>query len=95
MEQVNDLFVPTPYDRTLWTRDNRWFVYDFKNGPVEQTWGLEFDDHGNFKGAVKIGDGIDPRLSSDGQKIIAVKHTEISSETVEYPLPRTASLANK
>lgn len=87
MEQVNELFVPTPYDRTLWSDDKRWFVYDFKSGEREEIWGLEFDPNGKFKGAKKLGDGLDPRLSPDGKTIVSLRQNGGRTEPVEYTLP--------
>src|SRR5690606_13524099 len=60
MEQINDLFVPTPYDRTVWSADKRWFVYDFKSGDQHEIWGLEFDPDGKFRRATRFGEGLDP-----------------------------------
>ncbi len=87
MEQVNDLFVPTPYDRTLWSDDKRWFIYDFKNGEQEEIWGLEFDAKGNFKGAKKLGEGVDPRWAADGRTIVSLRQNGGRVEPVEYTLP--------
>lgn len=87
MEQVNELFVPTPYDRTLWSDDKRWFVYDFKNGDQEEIWGLEFDPSGKYKGAKKLGEGVDPRLAADGKTIVSLRQNGGRTESVEYALP--------
>ena len=86
MEQVNDLFVPTPYDRTAWSADKRWFVYDFKSGDQQEIWGLEFDAKGTFKGATKFGEGTDPRVSPDGT-IASLRNVGGRFEPVEYKLP--------
>lgn len=86
-EQITTHFVPTPYDRTLWTQDKRWLIYDFKSGPREETWGLQFDDSGNVIRTTKFGDGIDPRLQDDGQTIVCVKRDGERVQPVEYRLP--------
>ena len=86
-EQVTDRFVPTPYDRTQWTQDKRWLIYDFKSGPREETWGLQFDSNGNVIRTTKFGEGIDPRLQEDGQTIVCVKHDGERVVPVEYKLP--------
>ena len=86
-EQVTAHFVPTPYDRTLWTQDKRWLIYDFKSGPREETWGLQFDDSGNVIRTTKFGEGIDPRLQDDGQTIVCVKHDGERVQPIEYRLP--------
>lgn len=86
MQQVNELFVPTPYDRTVWSNDKRWFVYDFKNGTQEETWGLRFDDKGNLLKAQKLGEGIDPRLGPDGKTVVSVVHEGETAKEVVYRL---------
>ncbi|MFN7137776.1 MAG: hypothetical protein ACK4UN_00390 [Limisphaerales bacterium] len=87
MEQINDLFVPTPYDRTLWSQDKRWFIYDFKSGEREETWGLEFDDKGKLKSAKKLGEGIDPRWAEDGRTIVSQRQSGGTVQPVHYTLP--------
>jgi Tol biopolymer transport system component len=87
LEEVNDRFVPTPYDRTVWTQDRRWFVYDFKSGDRHEIWGLNFDPHGHFQGAVNFGEGLDPQLSDDGRTLIAQRQDGDVSRPVQYTLP--------
>ncbi len=86
MEQVNELFVPTPYDRTIWSKDKRWFVYDYKNGDQQEIWAMEFDAKGKAK-PHKIGEGLDPRWAVDGRTIVSVRDNGGRMETVEYKLP--------
>lgn len=87
MQGVNDLFVPTPYMRSGWSPDNRWFVYDFKQGEREETWGMEFDTQGNLLQTKKIGTGIDPRWKDDGRTLTALQHDGERVTAVEYTLP--------
>ena len=86
LHEVNNNFVPTPYSRSSWAPDKRWFVYDFKSGPREETWGLEFTPDGKFKKAVRIGEGVDPRWQDDGT-LVAMKHEGDTAKPVQYALP--------
>ncbi len=86
LQEVNEKFVPTPYSRSGWSPDKHWFVYDFKSGPREETWGLEFDRSGKFKQAKRIGDGVDPRWQ-DGKTFTATKHDGDQVQLVQYTLP--------
>jgi TolB protein len=88
LDQVTDLFVPTPYEKTTWSADQRWFVYDFKSGERQETWGLEFNHDGTVKRATKLADGINPQLQSDGRTLICEKSNEEGVvETVISSLP--------
>jgi hypothetical protein len=85
--EVTDQFVPPPYDKTLWSADKRWFIYDFKSGDQQETWGLEFDNGGKLKQAAKLADGINPRLQNDGQTLICERHVDGAVETIVSNLP--------
>ena len=87
LQQVNENFVPTPYDRTMWSPDNQWFVYDFKAGEQQETWGLQFDTGGKLKRATKLADGINPRWQEDGRTFVCEKTTATGTETIVASLP--------
>lgn len=87
LQAVNELFVPTPYDKTLWSGDKRWFVYDFKSGERQETWGLEFDADGSLKQARRLAEGINPRLQPDGRTLICEKSVDGVVQTVISNLP--------
>ncbi len=86
-QQVNELFVPTPYEQTIWSGDKRWFIYDFKSGDQEETWGLEFNSDGTFKKATKLADGINPRWQADGKTFVSDKTVDGSIQTIVSSLP--------
>ncbi|MCX8092343.1 MAG: hypothetical protein N3I86_15645 [Verrucomicrobiae bacterium] len=87
LDRVDDRFVPTPYRRTLWSADGRWFLYDFKNGETRQIWGLEFDGEGLLLRAVKLADGLDPQWIEDGKTFAYLRHTGEGDEPAEGRLP--------
>jgi Tol biopolymer transport system component len=87
MKELNDRFVPPPYDKTMWSPDKRWFVYDFKSGERQETWGLEFNADGTLKQATKLADGINPRWQNDGKTIVCEKTTEGATKTIVASLP--------
>lgn len=87
LEQVNEQFVPTPYDRTIWSQDKRWFLYDFKSGDQQETWGLEFNADGSMKRATKLADGVNPRWKDDGKTFVCEKQTDGSIQTIVSNLP--------
>jgi len=87
LEQVNEEFVPTPYDKTIWSGDKRWFLYDFKNGDQQETWGLEFDTDGTMKQATKLAEGINPRWQDDGRTFVCEKQVDGTIQTVVSNLP--------
>jgi hypothetical protein len=87
LEEVNDRFVPVPYDKTMWSKDQRWFVYDFKSGEQEETWGLEFEADGTMKRAAKLADGINPRWQGDGNTFVCEKHANGIAQMVFGNLP--------
>lgn len=87
LEQVNEHFVPTPYDRTLWSGDNRWFLYDFKAGDRQETWGLEFNPDGTMKQAAKLAEGINPRWKEDGRTFVCEKKVDGAIHTIVSSLP--------
>ena len=83
-ESVDENFVPTPYSpHTLWSKNGQWFIYDFKQGDREQTWGLKFDGTGNAK-PVKLADGTQPQWKIEGQSFFCQTS---DGRTVEATLP--------
>lgn len=79
--------VPVPYARTMWSKDGRWFIYDAKDGDIQETWGLQIDAQGNLQQATKLADGIDPQVMEDGS-VVSIKHHENGEmETVVSRLP--------
>jgi Tol biopolymer transport system component len=87
LQQVNELFVPTPYDKTIWSGDKHWFLYDFKSGERQETWGLEFNADGTMKQAAKLAEGINPRWQSDGRTFVCEKNTDGTIQTIVSNLP--------
>ncbi len=87
LDHVDERFVPTPYDRTLWSNDKRWFVYDFKSGDRQETWGLEFNANGTMKQASKLADGINPRWKEDGRTFVCERQVDGRTETIISSLP--------
>ena len=87
LQQVTKNFVPTPYDKTMWSPDKQWFVYDFKAGEQQETWGLQFDSKGKLKRAAKLADGINPRLQEDGRTLVCEKTTDTGTERIVATLP--------
>jgi Tol biopolymer transport system component len=75
LTSITEKFVPTPYLKTAWSADGRWFLYDFKNGPVEETWGLEFVDGDRLVRALKIADGLFPQFLEDGKHFTVHKQS--------------------
>ncbi len=87
LDQVDERFVPTPYDKTIWSGDKRWFLYDFKAGERQETWGLEFNSDGTMKQARKLADGLNPRWKEDGHTFVCEKQVDGSMETIVSNLP--------
>ncbi len=87
LREVNENFVPPPYDKTMWSADQRWFVYDFKSGDQQETWGLEFNADGTLKRANKLADGINPRWQDDGRTLVCEKTVDGSVQTIVSNLP--------
>lgn len=84
---VDETFVPTPYRKTLWSPDGRWFVYDFKNGDRQQIWGLEFGANGDLVRSAKIADGLDPSWAEDGKSFVYSKLVNGQTEAARAVLP--------
>jgi len=84
---VDDRFVPTPFKRTLWSSNGRWFLYDFKLGEREEVWGLEFDKEGHVVRALKVAAGLNPQWVDDGVSVAVQKTVdgEVKSAIVELP----------
>ena len=87
LKQVDENFIPTPYQKTIWSADGRWFLYDFKNGETRQTWGLEFNDSGKLWRAIKLADGLSPQWLEDGKTFAYLKYTNGLEEPAEGSLP--------
>jgi hypothetical protein len=87
LEEVNDRFVPTPYDKTIWSGNKQWFLYDYKNGDQQETWGLEFNPNGTMKQAKKLAEGINPRWREDGRIFVCEKIADGKIETIVANLP--------
>ena len=84
---VDETFVPTPYRQTIWSTDGRWFLYDFKNGDVQQIWGLEFGANGKLVRTVKLADGLNPQWDEDGKSFIYLRQTDSGQQPVVEKLP--------
>jgi hypothetical protein len=87
LREVNERFVPTPYDKTLWSENRHWFLYDFKNGDQQETWGLEFNDNGTMKRATKLAEGINPRWKDNGRTFVCERNVDGKIETIVSHLP--------
>jgi hypothetical protein len=86
MNESDEQWIPTPFQTAIWSKDGKWFLYDFKDGMIEQTWGLEFDDNGNFKRAARLADGLYPRWADD-QNFMCMKRKGDGFELVVEKLP--------
>jgi Tol biopolymer transport system component len=84
---VDETFVPTPYRKTIWSPDGRWFLYDFKSGEREQIWGLHFAANGNLLNATRIADGLDPAWTEEGRAFVYARrgHGRVESATATLP----------
>jgi hypothetical protein len=87
LDRVNEDFVPTPYDRTLWSSDQRWFLYDFKKGEQEEIWGLQFGPGGTLQRAEKLADGLEPQWRLDGRTFAYRQRDGNDVRVVEAVLP--------
>lgn len=87
-QSVDERFVPTPFQRTIWSSDGRWFVYDFKSGPREEVWALEFSTSGTLIRALAIAQGLDPQWVVDGSEIAVQQTADGVSQTVIIAVPR-------
>ncbi len=87
LEGVGDSFVPTPYQKTAWSADGRWFIYDFKNGSLQQIWGLEFDATGNLIKTLKLADGLFPQWLEDGKTFVYLKRIDSLVKPIVGRLP--------
>jgi WD40 repeat protein len=87
LKRVDESFVPTPYKKTLWSADGRWFVYDFKSGEVRQVWGLEFDVSGKLLRAMKLADGLAPQWLEEGKTFAYLKSESGSEQPAIGRLP--------
>jgi hypothetical protein len=85
---VDERYVPTPYKRTLWSMDGRWFLYDFKLGAREEVWGLEFSPSGDFVRALKIADGLDPQWLDSGASVVVQTTIDGLRQPVVTELPQ-------
>jgi WD40 repeat protein len=86
LAEVTDKFVPTPYEKTTWSADQSWFLYDYKSGDQQETWGLEFNASGKLVQATKLADGINPRWQG-GRTFVCDKHVDGTVQTIVANLP--------
>lgn len=87
LKVVDDSFVPTPYQKTVWSADGRWFIYDFKKGNIQQIWGLEFDTTGNLIRTLKLADGLSPQLMEEGRTFVYLKRVGTHIKPMVGKLP--------
>lgn len=87
LKQLDETFVPTPYQQTIWSADGRWFIYDFKRDDTRQIWGLEFDDNGKFLRALKLVEGLNPQWLEDGKTFAYERQRGDKSEPAVGRLP--------
>jgi Tol biopolymer transport system component len=87
LQEVNEHFVPPPYDKTIWSGDRRWFLYDFKSGDQQETWGLEFNPDGTMKQATKLADGINPRWQENGRTFVCERNVDGTLQSIVSNLP--------
>jgi Tol biopolymer transport system component len=86
-QAVDETFVPTPYRKTIWSADGRWFLYDFKSGAREQIWGLQFGTDGKLVRASKFADGLNPSWTQDGRTFAYSKRVNGQIEPAVGTLP--------
>lgn len=84
---VDENFVPTPYQKTAWSADGQWFIYDFKKGNLQQIWGLEFDTTGNLIRALKLADGLSPQWMEEGKTFVYLKRVGSIVKPIVERLP--------
>ncbi|MBE0540963.1 MAG: hypothetical protein IH623_06230 [Verrucomicrobia bacterium] len=87
MKQLDETFVPTPYQQTIWSADGCWFVYDFKSGDTRQIWGLEFEADGKFLRALKLAEGLNPQWLEDSKAFAYERQLGEHSEAAVGRLP--------
>ena len=88
MNENDETWVPTPSQNAWWSKDGRWFLYDFVDGRRQEIWGLEFGDKGAFKRALKITDGASPQWLDD-QRFVYLKQSADGSAPAIEKLPGT------
>jgi Tol biopolymer transport system component len=86
-QAVDETFVPTPYRKTIWSSDGRWFLYDFKSGEREQIWGLHFAANGDLMGTTKLAEGLDPTWTEEGRAFVYSKRVNDHIESAVTTLP--------
>ena len=86
-QAVDETFVPTPYPKTIWCPDGRWFLYDFKSGEREQIWGLQFAANGELLRASKLADGLDPSWTDEGKRFADSRRVNGHAETAVATSP--------
>jgi len=84
---VDETFVPTPYRKTIWSPDGRWFLYDFKSGERKQIWGLHFAASGDLMNAAKLADGLDPTWTEEGKTFVYSTQVNGHPESAVGTLP--------
>ncbi len=85
---IDDRFVPTPFKRTLWSSNGRWFLYDFKLGEKEEVWGLEFGTYGDLVRALKIAVGLNPQWVENGVSVAVQKMVDGKPKLTIVELPQ-------
>lgn len=85
---IDDRFVPTPFKRTLWSSNGRWFLYDFKVGEKEEVWGLEFGTDGYLVRALKIAVGLNPQWVENGVSVAVQKMVDGQPKSTIVELPQ-------
>ncbi len=85
--RVDEKFVPTPYQTTTWSADGQWFLYDFKSGDTQQIWGLQFDEQGRLRRALKLANGLTPQWLEDGRTFAFLKPESDGGEPAVQTLP--------
>lgn len=81
-------WVPTPFSTAQFSEDGRWLVYDYKDGAIEQIWGLEFDDAGRVKRSIQLTEGLVPRWVGP-DKFICLKAVNGVFEARVHSVPDT------
>lgn len=86
LDESDAAWIPTPFSTAQWSKDGKWLLYDFKDGAVEQIWGMEFDEAGNVKRSTRIADGLVPRwIGKD--KFVCLKAVNGSFEASVQSIP--------
>jgi TolB protein len=85
---IDDRFVPTPFKRTLWSSNGKWFLYDYKVGDKEEIWGLEFGPDGHLVRALNIAAGLNPHWVADGVSVTVQQMVDGEPKPTIVELPQ-------